>query len=112
MVVNRLKSVTQECGPKLARTKAMKKNIWLPLVLVLALGGCYQGDSAHRDETPGEKAGRAAYQAQQDAKKAAKELSTDLKAFGRDAHEGYEKQKQKDQEKKTRDGTDVPKDER
>jgi hypothetical protein len=76
----------------------MKKILLLPLVLALA--GCYQSDSSHRDETPGEKAGRAAYQAQQDAKKAAKELSQEVKSFRHDAKEGYEEQKRKDQERK------------
>ena len=93
----------------------MKKNLMLPLAVacgLAALAGCNQGEPAHRDETPGEKAGRAAYQAQQDAKKAAKKLSDDLKTFGHDAREGYQEQKQKDQERKAPDSRDIPKDAR
>jgi hypothetical protein len=65
---------------------------------IAILAGCNYGNSAHRDdpkETPGEQAGRAAYDVQKGAKKAAKELAQDLKSFRHDAHEGYQEEKQK-----------------
>ena len=65
------------------------------------LAGCNYSDSAHRDdrkETPGEQVGHAAYLAKKDAKKAAEEISQDLKSFKHDAHEGYQEEKQKDLE--------------
>jgi hypothetical protein len=70
------------------------------------LGGCNSSNSAHRDEqkeTPGEKAGRAAYEAQKDLKKAGKEITQDLKDFRRDARAGYDEAKQKHEEKKAAD---------
>ncbi len=73
------------------------------VALTLAvLAGCNWGD-AHRDdshEPPGKVAGREAYQVEQDAKKAAKEVSKDLKDFSQDAHKGFQEEKQKDQERK------------
>jgi hypothetical protein len=72
------------------------------------LAGCNTDDNARRDDhkqTPGEAVGKATYEIQKDAKKAAKEISKDLKSFGRDAKEGYQQQKQKDGTgKQPRDG--------
>jgi hypothetical protein len=77
------------------------------VALTLAvLAGCNWGD-AHRDdshEPPGKVAGREAYQVEQDAKKAAKEVSKDLKSFSHDAREGYQEQKKKDQQQRKPDG--------
>jgi uncharacterized protein HemX len=64
------------------------------------LAGCNQQDSANRDdrhETPGQQAGKAAYEVEKGAKKAAKELDHDVKTFAHDAHEGFKQQKEKDQ---------------
>ncbi len=76
------------------------------LLMLAALAGCNSVDSAHRDdshETPGQVAGREAYEVQKDAKKAAKEISKDLKSFSRDAHEGFQEQKQKEESRKKPD---------
>ena len=70
----------------------------------LTLAGCNVGDSARRGdrkETPGEQAGRAAYEVKEGAKKAATEVAKDLKSFRQDAREGYSEEKQKAQERKT-----------
>jgi hypothetical protein len=72
-------------------------------IVLAALVGCQPEPSAQNPDhrpTPGEAAGRTAYEVQQGAKKAAKELSKDLKSFGHDAREGFDEQKRKDLEKK------------
>ncbi len=65
--------------------------------------GCNMSDTAHRDDrkpTPGEQVGRAAYVAKEDAKKAAKEVTQDLKSFRQDAREGYQEEKVKHEKEK------------
>jgi hypothetical protein len=58
--------------------------------------GC-DSRASDRHETPGEAAGRAAYNVEKESKKAAKELSKDLKTFGHDARQGFESEKRKDE---------------
>ena len=65
--------------------------------------GCNQNDAAKKDDhpkTPGEAAGHAAYVIEKETKKVAKEAAKDLKTFGHDAKEGFQKAKEKDLEKK------------
>ncbi len=82
----------------------------LAIASCITLLGC-NSDTAHRDDhnqTPGEQVGRAAYVAKQDAKKAAKELSQDLKSFRHDAQEGYQEEKQKHEREKANDDHPAP----
>jgi hypothetical protein len=68
----------------------------------LALAGCYS-DTAKREDrhdSPGEATGKAAYNIQKEAKKAAHEAAKDLKTFGHDAREGFQNAKQKDVDRK------------
>ena len=72
-------------------------------VSMILLAGCTwsrqdRGDDHH--QTPGETAGRAAYDIQKNAKKAAKEAAKEIKSFGRDAREGFQEEKHKDIERK------------
>lgn len=63
------------------------------------LAGCSNSNPSHRGETPGEQVGRAAYDAQKDIKKGAKEVTKDLKQFRHDAQAGYQEEKQRQQAK-------------
>ena len=68
-------------------------------MLLMILAGCRSEDSDRR-QTPGEAAGHVAYEVEKGTKKAAKELSKDLKSFSHDAKEGFQDAKQKDIERK------------
>jgi hypothetical protein len=74
----------------------------LAIAFVLTfIAGCNRDD---HHQTPGEVAGKTAYEVQKDVKKASKELSKDLKSFGHDAREGFQEARQKDlQRKKEKD---------
>jgi hypothetical protein len=67
-------------------------------VSFLILVGCGRADSDRRDEkhSAGESAGKAAYDVQKGAKKAAKELNDDLKNFRHDAQQGYKEEQARD----------------
>lgn len=64
---------------------------------VTLLAACSRDD---RRQTPGETAGHAAYEIEKGTKKAAKEVSKDVKSFAHDARQGFEEAKQKDAERK------------
>ena len=83
----------------------MMKTSWLSFAVVLTVVGlasCRRDPQRADDHhtTPGEAAGKAAYEIKEGAKKAAKEIGKDIKSFSRDAKEGYQEQKQKDLERK------------
>ena len=72
------------------------------IAISLVLAGCSRNDRSRDDhhQTPGEAAGKAAYEMEKNAKKAAKEVSKDVKTFAHDARQGFQEAKQKDTERK------------
>ncbi|HEY3835316.1 MAG TPA: hypothetical protein VGL72_02040 [Bryobacteraceae bacterium] len=70
----------------------------LAIALLLTFtAGCSRDD---RHQTPGEAAGKAAYNIEKGVKKASKEISKDVKSFSRDAHQGFQEEKKKDLQRK------------
>ena len=71
----------------------------ITLLLTFA-AGCSRDREEQRHQTPGEAAGKAAYNIEKGVKKASKEISKDLKSFSKDAKQGFQEEKQKDIEHK------------
>jgi hypothetical protein len=72
----------------------------LTLTLILAatigLGACNRRDSTHRDEPAARKAGRAAYNLEQELKRDARVAAEKLRRAGKEAREGWNEAKHDD----------------
>ena len=71
----------------------------ISLIFAVALGfvACNRPDSAHTDEPAARRAGKAAYNLNQDLKKDAREAAHKLRKAGKDVRDGWNEAKHEDQ---------------